>query len=72
MLHSKGQALLREVKHVEDDRLLASVLAVVDGVHHLYDSLALMNGFLLTVLTDDGQFSLYQYSIVYHRVVMPA
>ena len=54
MLHSQWQTILREVEHVEDDRFRAPVLAVVNGIDHLYDSLALMDCFLLTVLTDDG------------------
>ena len=58
MLHGEGQVLLREVEHVEDDGLRAAILAVVDGVHHLDDGLALMHGLLLAVLADDGQFAL--------------
>ena len=60
MLHGQRQVLLREVEHVEDDVFLAAVLAVVDGVHHLDDGLALMHRLLLAVLTDDGQFALHQ------------
>ena len=60
MLNGQGQVLLREVEHVEDDGLRASVFAVVDGVHHLDDGLALMHGLLLAVLADDGQFALPQ------------
>ena len=41
MLNCQGQVFLREVEHVEDHILIASVLAVVDGVHHLYNGLAL-------------------------------
>ena len=44
MLNGQGQVLLREVEHVEDDGLRASVFAVVDGVHHLDDGLALQHG----------------------------
>lgn len=72
MLYSKGQVLLREVEHVEDDRLLASVLAMVDGVHHLYDSLALMHRFLLAVLSDDGELTLNQDTVVHNGMMMPA
>ena len=41
MLYGEGHTLLREVEHVEYDRFRASVLAVVDGVHHLDNGLAL-------------------------------
>ena len=59
MLNGERQVFLRKVEHVEDDRLCASVLAVVDGVYHLNDGLALMHGLLLAVLADDGQLALY-------------
>ena len=57
MLHGQRQVLLREVEHIENDGLRASVLAVVDGVHHLDDGLALMHSFLFAVLSDDGQLA---------------
>ena len=41
MLNSEWHIFLREVEHVEDHILIASVLAVVDGVHHLDNGLAL-------------------------------
>ena len=44
VLDSQWQAFLRKVEHVEYDWLGASVLAVVDGVHHLNNSLAFMHG----------------------------
>ena len=72
MLHGEGQVLLREVEHVEDDGLRAAVLAVVDGVHHLDDGLALMHHLLLAVLADDGQLALHQYAVVHHGMVVPA
>ena len=43
MLYGQGQILLREVEHVEDTILRASVLAVVNGAYHLYYRLALMH-----------------------------
>ena len=42
MLNCQGQVFLREVEHVEDHILIASVLAVVDGVHHLDKSVPLI------------------------------
>ena len=45
---------------------------MVDCIHHLYDGFTLMNNLLLTVLTDDGQFALHQYTVVHHGVMMPA
>ena len=58
--------------HVKDDGLGASVLAMVDGVDHLYDGLTLMYYFLLAVKTDDGQFALHEYAVVHHRMMVPA
>ena len=55
MLYGQGQIFLREVEHVEDTVLLATVLAMVDGAYHLYDSLALMHHLRLAILSDDGQ-----------------
>ncbi len=72
VLDSQWQAFLRKVEHVEYDWLGASVLAVVDGVHHLYNSLAFMHGFLLAILSDDGQLALYQHAVVHDGVVVPA
>ena len=72
MLDCQRQTFLRKVEHVEDDGLRATVLAVVDGVHHLDHGLALVNGLLLAVLSDDGQLALYQYAVVHHGMVVPA
>ena len=72
MLHGQGQVFLREVEHIEDDGFRASVLAVVDGIDHLYDSLTLVDYFLLAILSDDGQLALHQYTVVHDGVVMPA
>ena len=69
MLHGQGQTLLREIEHVEDDGLRAAVLAVVDGVHHLDDGLALMHYFFLAVLPDDGQFALHQQAIMFFSFI---
>ena len=71
MLNSQWQTVLREIEHVENDGLLASVLTVVNGVYHLYNGLTLVNHLLLAVLTDDGQFALYQHTIVHHGMVVP-
>ena len=72
MLYGQGQIFLREVEHVEDTVLLATVLAMVDGAYHLYDSLALMHHLRLAILSDDGQLALHQYAIVHGYVVVPA
>ena len=45
---------------------------MVDGVHHLYDCFALMNGFLLAILSDDSQFALHQDTVVHYGVVVPS
>ena len=71
MLHRQGQALLREVEHIEDNGLGASVFAVVNGAYHLDDGLALMHYFLIAILVDDGQLALHQYAVVHHRMVVP-
>ena len=54
MLHRQRQALLREVEHVEDDRLGASVFTMMDGAYHLHNGLALMHHFLIAVLVDSS------------------
>ena len=72
MLYRQGQTWLRKVEHVENDGLAAPVLAVMDGVHHLHNDLALMNHLLIAVLVNDSQFALHQYAVVHHRVVVPA
>ena len=69
MLHGQGQTLLREVEHVEDDGLRAAVLAVVDGVHHLHDHLALVYRILPAVLSDDGQLALHQQAIMFFSFI---
>lgn len=72
MLNRQGQALLRQVEHVEDGILCSTVLSVVNSAHHLYDGLAFMHHFLLSVLADDGQFSLHKDSVIHYGMVMPA
>ena len=72
VLHGQWQTFLREVEHVEDDRLGASVLTMVDGIHHFHDSLAFMHHFVFAVLADDGQFALHQYAMIHHGMVVPA
>ena len=72
MLYCQLLAFLREVEHVEDEVLRTSVLAVVDSVHHLYDGFALMYDLGLSIQSDDGQFTLHQYAIVHHGMVVPA
>ena len=72
MLHSQREVFLREVEHVEDDGLRASVLAVVDGAYHLYDGLALMHHLRLSVLSDDGQLALHEHAVVHGHMVVPA
>ena len=72
MLHGEGQVLLREVEHVKDAVLRATVLAVVDGAYHLYDGLTLVYHLRLTIQTDDGQFTLHQYTVVHSHVMVPA
>ena len=67
MLDGQRYSLLREVEHIKDDGLSASVLTVVDGVDHLDDGLSLMHHFLLGVQTDDSQFTLYHNTVVHHR-----
>ncbi len=61
MWHGQGLSFLREVEHVEDNGLLAAVLAVVDGADHLDDGFALVDDFLGTVDSDDGQLALHQH-----------
>ena len=72
MLNGEGQVLLREVEHIEDAVFRATVLAVVDGTDHLYDSLALMHDLRLAVLADNGQFALYQHTVIHCHMMVPS
>ncbi len=45
MLNGEMHTFLRQVEHVEDHVFFAVVLAVVNGVHCLNDSIALMECF---------------------------
>ena len=72
MLYCQWHVFLREVEHIEDDVLCTAVLSVMNGVHHLYDGLALMYDLLFTILSDNGQLTLYQYAVVHHGMVVPA
>ena len=72
MLHGQQGVFLGEVEHVEDYVLVTSVLAVVDGVHHFYYGLALMNNLGLAVQSYDGQLALHQYAVIHNGVVVPA
>ena len=72
MLHRQWKSFLREIEHVEDNGLRATVLAVVDSIHHLHDDFALIYSLFLAVEADNGQLALYQYAVVHHGVVMPA
>ena len=58
MPHGQGHALLREVEHVKDNGFEAAVLTMVNGVHHLHNSLALMHNLFLAFFADDGQLAL--------------
>ena len=44
----------------------------MDGVDHLHDSLALMDDFLLAILSDDSQLALHKDAVVHHGMMMPA
>ena len=72
MLHCKGQVFLREVEHIEDDGLGATILTMMNGANHLDDSLTLMNNLRLAILADDCQFSLNQNTIVHGHMVVPS
>ena len=72
MLYGQGLAFLRSVEHIEDYGPVAAVLAVVGGIHHLHDSLALVYRFLLSVLSNDGQVALYKDSEVHDGMVVPS
>ena len=65
-------AFLREIEHIEDNWLVASVFAMMDSVYHLYDYLTFMYHFLLAIHTYDGQLALHQNTVVHHRVVVSA
>ena len=71
-MHGERLVFLRSVEHIEDYGLVAAVLAVVGGIHHLHDSLALMYRFLLSVLSDDCQVALYKDSEVHDGMVVPS
>lgn len=71
MRHRQWQARLREIEHVENGRLGATVLTVVNSPDHLDHGLARMDDLLCPVLGDDGQFTFHQHAVVHHRMVMP-
>ena len=71
MLDSQRQILLREIEHIENDRLVAAVLAVVNGVYHLDNGLALMDDLLLTIPSYNGQLALCQNTVVHDGMVVP-
>ena len=72
MLNGQQGVFLREVEHVEDYVLVTPVLAVVDGIHHFDNWLALMYDLGLTVQSYDGQLALYQYAVIHNGVVVKA
>ena len=71
MLDGKGSSLLREIEHVEDDRLVARVHSAVDGTDHLDDCLAGAHYLPLAVESYNRQFALLQDSVVDDGVMMP-
>ena len=54
MLDGYFHAGCREVEHVEDNRLVAAVLATMDRAHYFDQRLAFMGRTFVTVLADDS------------------
>ena len=71
MLYGEREVLLGEIEHIEDGILLAEVLTMMDGAYHLNDSLTFMHYLCLSIESDDGQFALYEHTVVHHRMMMP-
>ena len=71
MLNSDGLSRCGDVEHVEDDGLVASVLATVDSADNLYDGLTFTEGVFGSVLADNGQFALLHNAVVDDIVVVP-
>ena len=72
MLHGEREVFLREIEHIEDGILLAEVLTMMDGAYHLDNGLAFMHHLLLAIQSDDGEFALYEHTVVHHGMMMPA
>ena len=72
MLDSEGLSRRCEVEHIEYDGLGTAILTSVNSVHNLDKRLSLVEGPLGAVLTDNGQFALFDDAIVHHSVVVPA
>ena len=71
MLDGEWRSLLREVEHVEDDRLVARVHAAVDGTDHLDDCIARVDNLPLAIEPDNRQLALLQDSVVDDGVMVP-
>ena len=71
ILHRQRQTLLREVEHIEDYWLRATILAAVNGINHLDNDFTLVYHSYLAVQSYDGQLALYQHSVIHRNVVMP-
>ena len=71
MLYGEREVFLREIEHIEDGILLAEVLTMMDGAYHLDNSLAFMHHLLLAIQSDDGEFALYEHTVVHHGMMMP-
>ena len=48
MLNSQRHVFLRKVKHIQNGRLRATVLTMMDGIYHFYNGLTFMYDFLFS------------------------
>ena len=60
------------VEHNQHDGFIAAVLSAMHRADHLDECLTFTEGAFCTVLADDSQVALLYYTVINHRMVMPA
>ena len=72
MRNREWKAFLRNIEHVENNRLCAAVFAMMNRVDHFDHDIAFVHSFCLSVKADDSEFASHQHAMVHSIVVMPA
>ena len=72
MLDGKYLPRFGEVEHIEDNGFRAAVFATMNRAYYFHQRLAFMEGTLVSVLTDNRQFTLLHDTVVNGCMVMPA
>lgn len=62
----------RDVEHIEDNGLRATILATMDGADYFDQRFTLVEGALRTILTDNCQVALLNDAVVDDVMMMPA